>query len=95
MGMERHEVPTVFVHGHAAPSDVGYVEDRLCAALHDTVVRYLVLRIDTVGGAAVEIEAGIATGPIGARASGPSVRAAGDTCVGLLLQRLSPVGRAS
>ena len=54
MGMERHEVPTVFVHGHAAPSDVGYVEDRLCAALHDTVVRYSVLWIDTVGGAAVE-----------------------------------------
>jgi hypothetical protein len=94
--MERHEVPTVFVHGHVEPLDVGYVEERLCAALLEApAVRYSVLWIDTVAGPIVEIEAGVIAGPIGARARGATVRIAGDMCIGMLRERLAPVGRVS
>jgi hypothetical protein len=87
--MARHEVPTVFVHGPAAPGDVRAVEEQLADALSSLVgVRYTVLWIDTTSTpAAVEIEAGTAQGPINVRATGPDVRELGTACVDALTQR--------
>ncbi|MDQ1521623.1 MAG: hypothetical protein QOI55_2696 [Actinomycetota bacterium] len=87
----RHEIPTVFVHGHAAPNDVQYVEQQLIVALlNSSAVQYSVLWIDTVVSTdvAVEIEAGLVTGTVGSRVTGTSVRAAGDACIAAFLHRM-------
>jgi hypothetical protein len=87
----RHEVPTVFVHGHAVPSDVRYVEEQLVVALvTSSTVQYSVLWIDTIAAVdvTVEIEAGLTTGTVGSRVEGPTVRRAGDACIAAFLQRM-------
>jgi hypothetical protein len=101
IGMQRHEVPTVFVHGRANAPDVRYVEDRLASALLlAPAVRYTVLWIEAATvPVRVEIEAGtvgttVATWvgtPVNACCDGATVRAAGDACIALMLRRLSPV----
>jgi hypothetical protein len=91
MGMERHEVPTVFVRGGAAPDAVRDVEASLVAALARTRrVTYSVLWIeaDTPGEIAVEIEVGTTAGPVGARAEGSALRATGAACIAMLGERL-------
>jgi hypothetical protein len=92
MGMERHEVPTMFVHGHTAPADVQYVEETLCAALLcSPAVRYSIVWIEAAAlPVSVEIEAGVSTGTIDARREGTSVRNAGDACVAALVRSLAP-----
>jgi hypothetical protein len=91
--MERHEVPTVFVHGYADPTDVRYVEERLSAALLDApAVRYSVLWIESgPPTVAVEIEAGASSGTISARMVGVSVRDVGDASIAELLVLLGSV----
>lgn len=93
MGMERHEVPTVFVRGVAAPSDVGYADQRLQAVLLECpcAVRYAVLWIatDGVDGIEVEIEIGSADAPISARAVGTKLCDTADACLELLVDQLT------
>jgi hypothetical protein len=82
--MQHHEVPTVFVFGHAMPTDVQYVEEQLCAALLGApAVHYSVLRIDAAvpGASIVEIEAEVDGGSVGARRTGTDVRNAGDASI--------------
>jgi hypothetical protein len=91
MGMERHEVPTVFVRGHADPRDVQYVERQLCNALREArPVSYTVLYIDaTPTRAVVEIEAGSVDGTVAERAEADTVRQAGDSCIGAMCAHLA------
>jgi hypothetical protein len=91
--MQRHEVPTVFVHGWADPLDVQYVEDRLCAALlRSPAVRYSVLWIEaTTAPLMVEIEAGVGDDIVNERRSGTTVRNAGETCIAAFVRRIAPV----
>jgi hypothetical protein len=93
MSMAHHEVPTVFVRGFADPHDVRYVEEQLTATLaHASAVRYSVLWIETVAiPIVVEIEVGAGDVAIGARADGPTVRAAGDACLVQFSRRFPPV----
>ncbi len=90
-GMQRHEVPTVFVHGAAAPADVQYVDDQLCTALLAApAVHYSVLRIDAAvpGASIVEIEAESDLGRIDARCTGVDVRSAGDASIADFVERI-------
>jgi len=90
----RHEVPTVFVQGHAPPLDVEYVDAQFCdALLRTTSVRYSILWIDVIEPepVMVGIEAGFAAGPVETHASGSDVRAAGDACIAAFLERVQPV----
>jgi hypothetical protein len=90
-GMHRHEVPTVFVHGAAAPVDVQYVEEQLCMALLAArAVHYSLLRIDAAvpGASIVEIEAAVEGGSIDVRCTGTDVRSAGDASVADFVVRI-------
>ena len=91
MEMERHEVPTVFIRGHADPSDVAYVEAALCVALRSAPpLQYTVLIIDaTTPHAVVEVEAGSLGGALEARGEADTVRRACDACIGAFVDQLS------
>jgi hypothetical protein len=92
-GMQRHEVPTVFVHGHAAPADVREVEEHLWVALlRAPALQYSVLWIETsTVEIRVEVEAGLRSGVINARGDGATVGAAGDNCIRRLMEQFSAV----
>ncbi|MCU1430376.1 MAG: hypothetical protein JWL83_4376 [Actinomycetia bacterium] len=92
MGMERHEVPTVFVRGAAVPGEVAYAERELrLALLSARAVSFVVLSIDTEGvdPAVVAVEVGIDGEDIEARAAGATVRIAADLCIEDLIAHLA------
>jgi hypothetical protein len=89
--LEGHEVPTVFVHGHAPPDAVRAAEARLqwlCAPLHS--VRFSVLWVEAAPDAyTVGVELGVGDRTVEVDASGATMSAATDGCMERLRAALS------
>jgi hypothetical protein len=92
MGMERHEVPTIFVRGFASPLEVAYADRALqVALLRARTVRYVILWVDVEGAspALVEIEVETDDSLVNASATGATVRAAADRSIAKLIADLA------
>jgi hypothetical protein len=94
--MQRHEIPTVFVHGSAAPEDVRYAEDLLCDTCGQLPsINYSVLWVDAAMSLdnafemVVEVELGLGGDIISSRGAGATVRVAADVCMDELRRALA------
>jgi hypothetical protein len=91
MRLAGHEVPTVFVHGHAPPEAVRDAEvrlQRLCEPLHS--VRFSVLWVEAdVGVYTIGVEIGVGDRTIEVDGSGATMRSATDACMEGLVAALS------
>jgi hypothetical protein len=84
VGMALRDIPTVFVHGGAAPGDVRYAEDRLRdVSVPASAIDYEVLWVDSEV-TAVAVEIGVAGRAVSSRGTGASVREAADRCFAAL-----------
>jgi hypothetical protein len=91
MRLEGHEIPTVFVRGHASPEAVRDAEARLqwlCAPLHS--VRFSVLWVEaTPTACTVGVELGVGDQTIAVDGSGATVSVATGACMEHLRSALS------
>ena len=90
MEIRGHEVPTVFVRGHAPPAVVRAAEEHLrslCEPFH--TISYSALWIDSdARSCTVEVDLQVAGETIGCRGTGPTVQDATDACFDLLAAAL-------